>query len=283
MRKMIYPYRIVPIHDDTRIAWQGQAQYDTVCDANNALRAAGLINVFRADFVLSGELTDAQWTDLVVRESYEYSGFAVQKLRPGRDHLIPPYSIPFACDAWQRARYMMGRYRLPFTIPCECPYPNWVKLAYDDGRFDPAIIRSRNLAWGFFGTWCSNYVHQYDSDAWPELVGKVPPPSLAWARMVNDSFRLTPKKTSYPPASCSTTPRAGTCAKRSWFASPSTASRGRPQSTNTHSPRPPARVNCRTPPHTPPETSRRHHPSPAPKRAKTRSLECPSTVHGDPP
>ena len=282
MRKMIYPYRIVPIHDDTRIAWQGQAQYDTVCDAHDALRAAGLINVFRADFVLSGELTDAQWIDLVVRESYEYSGFGVQKLRPGRDHQIPPYSIPFAYDAWQRAGYMMGRYRLPFTVPCECPYPNWFKVGYDDGRFDPAIIRSRNLAWGFFGTWCSNYVHQYDSDAWPELVGKVPPPSLAWARMVNRFLQAHPEDDELSTRELLDNPTGRRMCEAimvrlskhgiSWKAA--IDEYAFPPAT--------ARANCRTPPHTLPETSRRHHPSPAPKRAKTRSLDCPQTSQGNP-
>ena len=193
MQKMIYPWRIVPIRDDTPDTWTGKPVHDTVCDANDALRAGDLINVFRADFVLSGKLTDAQWTDLIVRESYEYAGFGVGKLRPGRDHRIPPYSIPFALDGWQRAGYMTGRYRLPFTVPSECPYPRWFKVGYDDGRFDPAIIRSRNLAWGFYGTWCTNYVHQYDSDTRPELVGRIPPPSFGWARVVNRYLQAHPQ------------------------------------------------------------------------------------------
>ena len=185
MLKMIYPYRIVPIDPSTPIAWSGRPEYDTVCDANDALRGAGKINQLRAEFVLSGELTDTQWADLLIRESYEYSGFAIRGLRPDRHHQIPSYTVPLARDGWTRAGYMMARYRTPLTVPSDCPYPQDIKLGYGDGLCDPPVIRSHNLAWGFYGTWCTNYVHQYDTDEWTPLIGKVPPPSFAWARMVN--------------------------------------------------------------------------------------------------
>ena len=195
MLKMVYPWRIVPIHADCAVAWTGPVEYDTVSDAMDAVRAADASATFTAQAVHGKDATVAQWADLVVRESYEYAAFGMARFRAGADHRIAPYPLRLAREGWRHAGLMLGRYRLDLAIHEECPEPRWMRAGYALGREARAVVRSENLDWGFYGVWSRAYVHQYDTDARAGQAGSVPPPSLAWAYIVDQALDRAPDRT----------------------------------------------------------------------------------------
>ena len=164
--KMVYPYRIVPLLDAKNPPpWPGLAQYPDVSLAHDAVSDYDMWSAYRAEFALARAPDDALWTDILTREGYEH-------------------------DRWYGAGYGLARFRLPDAFPAECTTPQdreSFQRGYEAGLASPPIPRSRNIAYGFYGSWQLRVAGRTDPDAQPEFAN-LPPPSVAWITYV-DAYR----------------------------------------------------------------------------------------------